>query len=448
MPPSSLKRWTLAAYAAPAFAQTIVHGPASAVLQGIYAKHFGLALTSIAIVLVIARIFDAVIDPVIGYCSDRYRERHGSRKPWLLGGAVISAVACWFLYAPSADSVTLSYFMLWYLLAYFGWSLIEVPYTAWGAEISGDELERPRIVTWRSMAFLLGGMAFIAIPLLPVFETTEFTPETLIVVAVLAAIVLPGTALLAARVVPDGPPNPATVPLSPRRLWRAVAGNRPLLLFALVFFLGGLGGGISQGVAFFYIDSYLKLGKQMSALLLIVVPIGIVALPVWLKLCQRYGKLRAWATGMGGAGIAIGLMALIPPGASSAVPYVILLSLMFGLAMAQGVAAPAVLADIVDYGRWRFGRDHAGVYFAFYTMINKVILGIGAALGLYLVSAFGFDPQLPEQTASGQRGLVMVYCLLPALCYLISAPLIWRFPINEHRHRILIARLSKQRPEA
>ena len=89
-----LSRKVLAAYAAPAFSQALIHGPVGTVIQGIYGKHFGVALASIAIVLVVSRVFDAVTDPVIGYLSDRYRSRWGKRKPWLLVGSLIAVVAC------------------------------------------------------------------------------------------------------------------------------------------------------------------------------------------------------------------------------------------------------------------------------------------------------------------------------------------------------------------
>ena len=199
-------RKVLAAYAAPAFSQALIHGPVGTVIQGIYGKHFGVALASIAIVLVVSRIFDAVTDPLIGYLSDRYRTRWGHRKPWLLAGSFIAVVACWYLYVPPG-TVSATYFLVWFLLAYFGWTISEIPYRAWMAELSEDYDERTRIATWRTFARYLGFIAFYGIPLLPFFETSEFTPETLRVTAVLAAVALPATATM--------PDMPSASPVSP-----------------------------------------------------------------------------------------------------------------------------------------------------------------------------------------------------------------------------------------
>jgi GPH family glycoside/pentoside/hexuronide:cation symporter len=62
----------LAAYAAPAFSQTMIHGPTGSVIQGVYAKYVGVPLQSIATVLLIASLFDATVNPIAGYLSDRH----------------------------------------------------------------------------------------------------------------------------------------------------------------------------------------------------------------------------------------------------------------------------------------------------------------------------------------------------------------------------------------
>ena len=151
--------------------------------------------------LVVSRIFDAVTDPIIGYLSDRYRTRWGHRKPWLVGGSFVAVVACWFLYVPPG-TVSATYFLVWFLIAYLGWTISEIPYRAWMAELSEDYDERTRIATWRTFARYMGFIAFYGIPLLPLFETSEFTPETLRVTAILATVALPTTALIAALMVP------------------------------------------------------------------------------------------------------------------------------------------------------------------------------------------------------------------------------------------------------
>ncbi len=445
---TALRRGVLGAYGAPSFAQAFIHGPAVSVLQGIYAKFFGLSLQEIAFVILVSRIFDAVNDPIVGFLSDRYRARHGTRKPWLLAGSVIAVIACWFLYVPG-DEVTMWSFLFWYLLADVGWTVSEVPYSAWLADISDDYDERARITTWRSMGRYLGLLAFFGLPiaLQPVTGSTDFTPETLRWAAALAAVALLGTALVACLVVPNGRPGQGSsggARSSPAAAARAVAGNRPLLSFTAMFAISGLGAGSGSGVSFFYIDGYLQLGEQLAFVMVYSIPIGLVATLAWGTLCRRFGKQQAWSVGNFGAGLASLGYFFIGPGENAAALLVGTLLLVNALIVVEGVAAPAVLADVVDYGRLRFRADHAGNYFAFYAMVQKISAGIGAALGLLIVGMFGFDATAATQDASGRFGLLLAFSLLPSTFLCVAALWIWRFPINRRRQAAIIAALERR----
>ena len=440
-----LSRRVLGAYAAPAFSQSFLMGPAISVLQGIYAKYFGLGLKEIALVLLVARVFNGVSDPVIGYLSDGYRSRHGTRKPWLIGGAAVAVLACWFLYVP-AGKVTVLSFLCWFLLADIGWSMSAVPYAAWMAELTEDYGERTRIASWRAVGTYLGMLAFFGMPMAlgPLLGSTEFTPLTLRWAAVFAAVALPVTALCAVAIVPNGtaPGRAAANPL--RGALGAVARNRPLWWFLAMFAVGGLGGGMGWGLVFFYIDGYLGLGAKLSALLVLSIPVAIAATPVWGTLCRRFGKQQTWAVGYAGAGlIALSYLA-ISPGPLAALWLGATLLCLNALVVVEPVAGPAVLADIVDYGRWRFGADHGGTYFALWGMIQKANVGIGAAIGLAIAAAFGFDATAATQTPGGMRGLLLAYSVLPALCYLVAAAMIWRFPITRGRQRAIVRAIARR----
>src|SRR5579871_4532264 len=78
----------IVAYAAPVTGSYFFYMPMWSILPGIYAKYFGLPLTSIAVVVLVIRLFDGVIDTTIGYLSDWYSSAGGSRKPWVLIGGL------------------------------------------------------------------------------------------------------------------------------------------------------------------------------------------------------------------------------------------------------------------------------------------------------------------------------------------------------------------------
>lgn len=130
-------------------------------------------------------------------------------------------VACWFLYAPTPP-VTAAYFLGWLLLAFFAWSVSEIPYGAWIAEISSDYDQRTRLSTWRATFAYGGSIAFFAVPFLPIFPTTEFTADTLRWTAIIAGLALPAMTLFAVLLVPDGTAPRAHAAQASRDPWRAV----------------------------------------------------------------------------------------------------------------------------------------------------------------------------------------------------------------------------------
>jgi GPH family glycoside/pentoside/hexuronide:cation symporter len=337
-------------------------------------------------------------------------------------------------------------FLCWFLLADIGWAMSAVPYSAWMAELTDDYAERTRVASWRALGSYLGMGAFFGMPMVAgwFLGSTEFTPETLRWAAIFAAVALPATAATAALLVPNGS-APARQPANPLRgALGAVARNRPLLLYVAMFAVGGLGGGMGWGLVFFYIDGYLGLGAKLSALLVISMPVAILATPLWAALCRRFGKQRTWAVGYAGAGVtALGYL-LISPGPLAAVWLTVTLLCLNALVVVEPVAGPAVLADVVDYGRWRFGADHGGAYFALYGMISKINIGIGAAIGLAIAGFFGFDARAATQTPGGLRGLLLAYSVLPALSYFAAAAMIWRFPIDRRRQQVIVRAIERR----
>ena len=441
---TALSRTVLAAYAAPAFSQALIHGPVGTVIQGIYGKHFGVALGSIAVVLVVSRIFDGISDPVIGYLSDRYRTRWGKRKPWLLIGSLIAVVACWYLYVPPG-TVSATYFLFWFLLAYLGWTISEIPYRAWMAELSDDYNERTRIATWRTFARYMGFIAFYGIPLLPFFETSEFTPESLRVTALLASVALPSTAIIAALLVPEGNADRSAGSPSIKAALPAVVTNKPLMLFLATFATGGLSTGMAFGMVFFFVDSHLSLGATLALLFVLGAPIGAAAMPFWSWLANRIGKQRTWAVAYTASASFLLLHLLIPQGPAGELWLIAAFVAVFAVSSVGVVVPAALLADIVDYGRWKYKADYAGSYYSIQTMVEKGVEGLGVALGLAIASYFGFDPQLAEQTDRGTLGLLIAFPVLPAILTYLTVPIIWRFPIDEGRQKIIVKRLSQRR---
>src|ERR1700754_4294768 len=114
---NSVRTLPMLAYAMPGFISAFVHLPAGGILPTIYSTEFGLSLTLIGTALLISRSADVVLDPLIGWLSDRTGGRLGARKPWVILGLLLTIVSTWFLFAPPQHP-SFGYFLFWYTAIY------------------------------------------------------------------------------------------------------------------------------------------------------------------------------------------------------------------------------------------------------------------------------------------------------------------------------------------
>lgn len=166
------------AYAAPAAGGFFFYIPMWSILPGIYSKYFGLSLTSIAAVVLFIRLFDGVMDTTVGYLSDWHRSRGGSRKPWVFVGSLGVVIACYFLFQPPQPATT-TYYLIWSMIYFLAFTIADIPHYTWGSELTLDYQSRARLFGVRSISTRVGIVAFYALPLLPLYGTTGYTPQGL-----------------------------------------------------------------------------------------------------------------------------------------------------------------------------------------------------------------------------------------------------------------------------
>ena len=341
--------WRLLAFASPGLPNGIILFPAFGIIPTFYAKYAGLSLATIGTVLILAKVVDAVSDPLVGYYTDITESRFGRRKPWMVLGALISAPSAYLLFAPKPDA-TIGYFTVFFVLLYVGLTVLDIPHRAWGMEMSRDYDQRSRIATYLTGYSVLGMLIFAATPMLGLpaigfFPSTEFGPEVLTFLGVLVAAFLIVTT---GASVAFGPTADSVATESPTfsSLLASLKSNRVFWFFLAVFALAGLGNGMHLALSFLYMDSYLQVGSMIFLLLILDSVTSFLALPIWLKVSYRIGKHRAWAIGTFISAFAFVLVWLIPPGEGS-------LPLLFAVAAfrAFGISASYILPTALLGGR-------------------------------------------------------------------------------------------------
>lgn len=132
------------AYAAPAFALAVVGIPVYVYIPKFYTDVVGIDIAILGVIMLSVRLFDAVTDPIIGYASDRTRTRFGRRRPYLVLGSVLLAVAMFLLFNPPATSIPNTVSVSAYICCFFSGQRLLYPSNRWGLKLPMTITSEPR----------------------------------------------------------------------------------------------------------------------------------------------------------------------------------------------------------------------------------------------------------------------------------------------------------------
>lgn len=427
---AQVPRARLLAYALPGIVLAIPTLPVAIYLPALYGAELGMAAAGLALLL--ARTADVLTDPLVGILSDRWRARWGRRKPWIAAGALLGGLALIQLFQPPAG-VSFAYLTVWSLLLYFGWTMISVPYSAWGAEMSSDTHQRTRITSAREGAMLIGILVAGVLPaLVTSFGLTE--RDALRIASVAAVIIGAPLILWMLIAVPDPLPQIDPPRATPDARWnwqrlreesKVLATNAPFRTLIGAWFINGIANGIPAALFLLYLEHRLEAGPAArSALIVMYFLCAILMMPVWVALSRRYGRHRVWCWAMIATCAAFVWVPLLGPG--DIVLFAIVCAVTgFGLG-ADLALPPAMQADVVDLDVARTGRNRAGLLFALWGMASKFALAAAVGITFPVLGYFGFEAREPRP--EGILALAVIYSLVPVVLKLLAIAVMWNFP--------------------
>ena len=446
--PPTLTKWQMVAYGGPSVGLIFLISPMG-VLQGIYAKHFEVSLTVLAGILLLSRIFDAVIDPLVGYVSDRYRVRTGTRKPLVLMGSLGLIVCSYFLYVPP-ENVTVAYIAFWMVAFYTASTVKNIPLMAWGSEITADPKDRTAVFAIYAFMGKVGSFLFYFVPFLPVFSSTEITPETLKVSVFLAAALIIPSLYFSLKYVPSGPPatevNSTMKPkfLALSEFISSIKRNKPFQIYVAAYMCYGLGMGMYGGLFFLFVDSYLGQGEVFATITLVGLGLGLVLTALIYKLAILWGKKRLWFIATCLLIASMLYITQLSPGKDATAGLLIAYIVMGSGAVCQSVVTMPMLSEAIDYGLLSDKAERRGVYFSLLSFMVKAEVALGLSLGLAIAGWLGFEATATTHNEISGFAIRMAMSWIPCAILCVGLFFIWLIPLNEYRSDIIARRLARR----
>ena len=397
-----------------------------------YTDIMGLSATAAAGVMAVARIVDAVTDPVMGMIAERTRSRFGRLRPWLILGALpLGAITVLTFTVPDLDANG----KLWwayttYLLFGILYTVVTIPYSALTASITSDYAARTKLSTWRMACAFTGGLTVSVgtMPFVGLFaDRADGFQALMVVFAVIATGLLVTTFATTEERVTPAPEQQLTL----KQSMQAVFLNTPLLIVIGIFSCGMLSFTVRQTLTVYYFSYNLErpdLIPWYFGSTLLVMLVGLASVP---SLAARFGKSGALMLG--------GLLTIVAClGFYATAPEALGWVFFWGCLVALGGTPVAVLGwamipDTVEYAQWKLGvRADGSIYSmaSFFQKLAKALGGAGVALALGMVGYLANQ----TQSASTLESIHEMFTLLPLLLMFVLILLAWIYPLDEKTH--------------
>ncbi len=396
------------------------------------------------VVSLIAVLWDAITDPIIGHFSDNLKSKYGRRRPVMLISAIPLGLALFMLFRTVgvAGSAKNAYYIITSMVFWTAYTAYVIPYFALGAEITQDFDERNSLRSYASV-FMYGAVLIASAgPMVIVGKVVEgggtaqegwaMVGQVFAVTVVLIIMTCwrntKGTELELTETEADG--------VNIFKTYAETLKNRPYRIIVASVFLYALGFAIASG-SFIYLMSY-NMGLDEGTQSMFWVAVSVFS-AIWLPLINwmsnKYDKKVVY----------ISMLSLLA--ATSFLFYFIgfasfTMLLVFTLFFAAGnstfwTISYSMIYDCSEVDEFKFGKRREGAITSLVSFFQKA----GSAVGMWLIGIIlattGYNAELMEQTARATRGILSLSTLIPGIVIIVSALIVVKYPLNRSRFKAL-----------
>ncbi|MBE0701295.1 MAG: MFS transporter, partial [Acholeplasmataceae bacterium] len=357
----------------------------------------------ISFIMLVARGWDAITDPLMGYISDRTRSRLGKRRIYLIIASPLVLLSMYFLFFPYAFSTVflrVTAVLLSYLVFTTVQTSVMIPYYSLSSEISSDYQKRASYNSYRLGFSIFSSILCVAVPgiIVGLFDDKSIGYQVMsLSFGLLFGLSVLFTGLFAKEEIQT---PPVEKKFSFREMTKPLS-LRPFRQYLGMFLVLQMSMAIMSGLFFFYVDFYAVKSvtaagnKSMVGLIAaaLMFSMQIIALPIYLKIIARKGKTFAYRFGAY-IWILTALSILFLP---SDINPIILFAV--GALMGLGISGPGLVphtmyGDVVDVGQLKFKDRLDGQMSGFTNFMNKIAQAVGLALVMAIIGYAGFQEQI------------------------------------------------------
>ncbi len=412
-----------------------------------YTDTFGISAAAAGTIMLIARFWDMLSDPIMGIIADRTKTRWGKFRPYILWMALPYSVLAVLTFTTPDLGETGK--VIWagttYFLLMTVFTAINLPYSSLGAVMTANSMERAGLNSYR-FVFAFAGQLIVsgtALSLARYFgngNDAKGYQITLLLFSAISFILF----MITFRSTRERVAPPKEQQESLKEDMRNLFKNRPWVILFIVGIISFVMFAIQNLSVAYYFKYYIGNDESVQLFNVIGTIALMVAIPFSKPLAERFGKKNVYLGSSLLSGLFFALIYL--PGENNTVT-VYVLNVLAKMAYAPAVPLLwTMLADTADYSEWTTKRRSTGLVFSAATFAQKAGWGIGGALAGWLLALFQFVPN-EAQSDTAITGIKLMISVIPGVLYMLCAVFLFFYPIDKETCEVMEADLAKRRDD-
>ena len=403
-----------------------------------YTDIVGLAPAAAAAIMMIARVWDAVNDPMMGAIAERTRSKFGRFRPYILFGSpllAIFSVLCFTHPFAGSSKAGVIYAAVTYIITGMLYTLVNIPYGALAAVMTEDAEQRNKINASRNVGMNVGilivngitanVMLFFSGKGAEVANGNGYFMTALVYAIISIPCFLAVFFTSKEQVVPEVTKEKFSLKMTITGL--VTNKNLMILLVIMILQMAAWMGRI--GVVIYYIMYCLGSFTLIPVIMLAPSVCGIVSSLMVPKVMSKFGKRMTLQIAVTCQGIALLAMYFTP---FDNLTLIIIESGLVGFFNVSFPCSLSLLGDAIDYNEYKTGMRNDGIAYATYGLAQTLGNAIGASVGVLLLASFGYVANA-QQTPETLHGINIVVNLIPAIIFFLTAifAFTWRLKDSE-----------------
>ncbi|WP_195940284.1 MFS transporter [Romboutsia sp. 1001713B170131_170501_G6] len=406
-----------------------------------YTNILGIPATVAGTIFMVARIVDALTDPIMGMIIDKTNsKRFGKYRPYIMFGAPLLGIifVVMFMAPDLSMKGKIIYAYTSYILYSLAWTCVQIPQLALPIILSNNVTRRTKIQAIFQAVGNIGNLAAtsLAIYMLDWFggdSSKEAWFTVAVIFAIFSTIMFIGSAMSVRSLDVYNPAQASRVKSGEKipfkQRMKVITSNTALLMVLISFGTDQLAIQIGNGLNMYFFKYNMGEKTHLMGLLgwaTAIFSFILIAIVGWYvnKLGKKYGIIVAESLAIVAA---LGLL-IVPSHKTFFVMFFLIASVIIG-AITNMLSRSAVL-DSANYAEWKTGINGSALVSSTFTFVNKLSQAFGAFIMGYVLDFVGYAPNLAQQSETTLNAILYMKTLIPIFAFVCSVVAMKFYPID------------------